>query len=277
MWFWRHRLLLPLAFVPLLSFVPTASAQLSNLDEVGKRFASEFKKFKPHPAIVNVADFSFHDADLALQSHYLAWYLSSSLEFRGKDFLRVPDHGEFDRDVARIKNASDSTLSPEDFSRISAKIGGDFIILGTVERKGPSFLLKLCSVRVSDGTLIDSGAVELHSEFLESLSIPLQPQAGQSLNRPGANGIGMLSCTYMPDPDYTDLGRGNKVNGTAVMEVVISPEGSIQQIHPTKLLGYGLDEQAYDTVKKWKCKPARDKSGIPVAVAVPVEITFHLY
>jgi TonB family protein len=43
------------------------------------------------------------------------------------------------------------------------------------------------------------------------------------------------------------------------------------------LLGYGLDEEAYNTIKKWKFKPATEKDGTPVAAVVPVEVTFRLY
>jgi hypothetical protein len=63
-----------------------------------------------------------------------------------------------------------------------------------------------------------------------------------------------------------------------VLEVLISPAGVAQQIRPVRLLGYGLDEQAYDVIKQWKFKPATLwENGTPVPAIVPVEVTFRLY
>ena len=61
------------------------------------------------------------------------------------------------------------------------------------------------------------------------------------------------------------------------MLVLISPKGTAQQIRPQKMLGYGLDEQAYEAIKKWKFKPAMRADGTPIATVVPVEVTFRLY
>jgi outer membrane biosynthesis protein TonB len=43
------------------------------------------------------------------------------------------------------------------------------------------------------------------------------------------------------------------------------------------MLGYGLDERAYDAIRKWRFRPAHDGSGANVATIVPVEVTFRLY
>jgi TonB family protein len=58
---------------------------------------------------------------------------------------------------------------------------------------------------------------------------------------------------------------------------LISANGDLQQIRPLRLLGYGLDEQAFNAIKKWKFKPATREDGTPVATIVPVEVTFRLY
>jgi len=58
---------------------------------------------------------------------------------------------------------------------------------------------------------------------------------------------------------------------------LVSPEGRAQQVRATKLIGYDLDEQAFYAIKKWKFRPAKNKDGTPVAVIVPVEVTFRLF
>jgi TonB family protein len=276
------RLFPALPHVPLLILIclfssSPASAQLSNLDEAGKRFAAEFKSLKPRPAVVNVADFSTSDNAYSPQAHYLAWYLSNSLEVRGKSFLRVPDHLQFDKNLAKLRNSSSSTLSLEDLQKVSAQIGGDYIVVGTVEKTGSSFMLELAAVRLSDGTLVDSGTVELRSsEFLDSLSIPLQSPAGQHMNHAGVNGIGMPKCAFTPDSRYTDIARAKKLNGVVILQALISAEGKVERLQLVRMVGFGLDEEAYNTVKMWKCKPAKDQNGIPVDALVPIEVTFRI-
>jgi periplasmic protein TonB len=94
-----------------------------------------------------------------------------------------------------------------------------------------------------------------------------------------------------PDPTYSDWARGEKISGVWVFMVVISGGGAAQRIRPLKLLGYGLDERAFDAIKSWKFKPATkaiaavrtwkfkpaQKDGMPVPVRVPVELTFRLF
>jgi outer membrane biosynthesis protein TonB len=62
-----------------------------------------------------------------------------------------------------------------------------------------------------------------------------------------------------------------------MFEAIITVDGVIQQLRPTKLLGYGLDEEAYNTIKKWKFKAAKKTDGTPVAVRVPIEVMFKSY
>ena len=254
---------------------PSASAQLTKLDTIGKQLAAKFKHGKTRMA---VPDFSSTAGSLALQAHYLAWYLSSAIQVHASRHLRVTDHLMFDRDLANIENSQNYSLSPERLLQLSSQLHEDVLIHGTLEKKDSSYVLGMRAVLVPNGDTVDSQSVEIDaSPFLESLSIPLQPLPGQSLNPPAVNGIKMPSCTYTPDPSYTDLGRANKVNGTVVMGVIISPEGHIHQIHPLRLLGYALDEQAYNTVKTWSCNPVHNKDGTPIPVVAPVEVTFRIY
>lgn len=274
----RFPLIVVVVLVSCVLQPPSSLAQISKIDDVGKRIAEKLESLKPHPAIVAIADFQSPDSGLAPQAHYLALCLSSSLAGHGKNFLSVTDHNEFDKQIAILKGSLTSAWSPEDFAQLSAKIDGDFLVLGTAEKENADFVLTLRAVRVRDGTLIDSETAKVHSsEFLESLSIPLKAPAGKSLNQAGVNGVGMPSCPRCPDPEYNDLARRARVSGTVVLFVLVSADGRAEQIQPIKLLGAGLDEQAYNTVKKtWKFDPARDPNGNPIAVALPVEVTFRV-
>jgi len=84
------------------------------------------------------------------------------------------------------------------------------------------------------------------------------------------------TCIHCPDPTYTDPARQAKVNGTSIFEVLIATSGEAAQLQPVKMLGYGLDEKAFEAIKHWKFRRAT-KDGSPVPVVVPIEVTFRIY
>ncbi len=93
---------------------------------------------------------------------------------------------------------------------------------------------------------------------------------------PGKNGVGYPSCSYCPDPPYSEEARAAKINGTVTLQIVVEPDGHATDIQVVKGLGHGLDELAIKTVQNWRFKAALGPSGTPVPTTVPVEITFRL-
>lgn len=90
-------------------------------------------------------------------------------------------------------------------------------------------------------------------------------------------GTSIPICVHCPTPSYTDKARAAKFEGAVVLGVVVTPDGQAGQIKVSQGAGLGLDESAIKTVKKWKFKPALGPDGNPVAVLVPIEVTFRLY
>jgi protein TonB len=93
---------------------------------------------------------------------------------------------------------------------------------------------------------------------------------------PGTGGVGYPSCAYCPDPKYSEEARKAKYQGTVVLQAVITPDGRAIEIEVVKGPGLGLEEKAVEAVKQWRFKPATGPSGKPVAVVVPIEVTFRL-
>jgi len=93
---------------------------------------------------------------------------------------------------------------------------------------------------------------------------------------PGTGGVGYPSCAYCPDPKYSEEARKAKYQGTVVLQAVITPDGRAIEIEVVKGPGLGLEEKAVEAVKQWRFKPAMGPSGKPVAVVVPIEVTFRL-
>jgi TonB family protein len=78
------------------------------------------------------------------------------------------------------------------------------------------------------------------------------------------------------DPEYSDIARQLKWQGTVVLWLVVDASGSVQNVQVTQPLGAGLDEKAIATVSQWKFDPAM-KDGKPVAVAIAVEVNFRIH
>jgi periplasmic protein TonB len=81
---------------------------------------------------------------------------------------------------------------------------------------------------------------------------------------------------YAPEPEYSEEARKVKQMGVVVLRLVVGPDGNPRDIQVVRALGLGLDEKAIEAVRKWRFDPAR-KDGKPVAVAVNIEVNFHLY
>ncbi len=99
---------------------------------------------------------------------------------------------------------------------------------------------------------------------------------GGGVYRPGRGGVGYPACDYCPDPKYSEEARKAKYQGTVLLEVIVTPEGRATNIRVIKGVGLGLDEKAIEAVRTWIFKPAIGPNGKPVAVRVPIEVTFRL-
>jgi periplasmic protein TonB len=89
-------------------------------------------------------------------------------------------------------------------------------------------------------------------------------------------GVSAPKAIYAPDPEYSEEARKAKWQGTCELALVVGPDGRTSNIKVVRTLGLGLDQKAVEAVKSWKFEPAM-KDGRPVAVAVTVDVEFHLY
>jgi TonB family protein len=92
----------------------------------------------------------------------------------------------------------------------------------------------------------------------------------------GTAGVGYPTCTYCPDPGYSEEARAKHLEGTVVLQAIVQPDGRASDIKVLKTFDVTLAQMAVDAVQRWRFKPARDREGQPVAVIVPIEVTFRL-
>ena len=77
-------------------------------------------------------------------------------------------------------------------------------------------------------------------------------------------------------PKYTAEAVRNKIQGTVVLEAVVSGDGCASQIRVvTSLDRGGLDEEAIAAVAQWRFEPGR-LAGVPVDVRVLIMLDFTI-
>jgi TonB family protein len=94
--------------------------------------------------------------------------------------------------------------------------------------------------------------------------------------RPGVGGVTVPACVYCPSPSFTEEARAAKYSGSVVLQVVVNADGHAENISVVRKAGYGLEQSAIETVKKWQFRPAKGPDGNPVATVVPIEVTFRI-
>jgi len=80
---------------------------------------------------------------------------------------------------------------------------------------------------------------------------------------------------YKIEPEYSEMARKAKFQGTVVLSIVVDVDGLAKNIKVVRPLGLGLDEKAIEAIQKWRFRPGM-KDGKPVATFATVEVNFRL-
>jgi len=105
---------------------------------------------------------------------------------------------------------------------------------------------------------------------------PTHPPTSRVYKVGKENGVSPPRAISAPDPEYSVAARQSGLQGTLVLWLIVTPEGTSRDVRIAKPLGLGLDEKSVQVVNGWGFEPGR-KDGIPVAVQINVEVTFRLY
>ena len=89
-------------------------------------------------------------------------------------------------------------------------------------------------------------------------------------------GVAPPSCSYMPNPSYTDEARSAKYSGIVQEEGIVKVDGSVEPVRVVRGAPFGLNEAAFNIMVTWKCRPATI-NGKPVPTLVRFEFNFRLY
>jgi outer membrane biosynthesis protein TonB len=78
------------------------------------------------------------------------------------------------------------------------------------------------------------------------------------------------------EPQSNELAQTNGVAGPAFYHAVIGVDGKAEQIVVARPIGFGLDENAVEAIRKASFEPAI-KDGKPVPVLLDLSVQFHIY
>jgi hypothetical protein len=240
----------------------------------------------PKTCTVLVTNFTLPDGNTSAYGMQLADTLSR--ELTSKEYkLRVIDRSLLQAFLAKERDPAQPDHRAV-VSWISDALDARFMVFGTTEKVGNG-LVSLSSQLIDTSSkdwgvynaIVDLGPLN-SEETLEPVELfaPLPAittsSSGETLERSGVNGITIPSCTYMPNPPYSDGARKLRLNGSLAAEAVINSQGNLENIRIVRGLPGGLNETTIATMRSWHCHPAL-KDGKPVPVLVPFTVTFRLY
>src|SRR5205823_9536618 len=103
-----------------------------------------------------------------------------------------------------------------------------------------------------------------------TLILPVSAIKGQASGKSKAHkigdGVSAPKLIWKVEPQYTQEARDARIEGTVMVTVEISEEGTPDRIQIIRGLDPGLDRNAADAVEQWLFKPG-EKDGKPVRVA----------
>jgi TonB family protein len=78
------------------------------------------------------------------------------------------------------------------------------------------------------------------------------------------------------EPPSNEYAQNNGVAGMAMYHVIVGPDGKPREIAVGRPIGFGLDENAVDAIRKASFEPGM-KDGKPVAVEVDLTVQFRIF
>jgi TonB family protein len=279
----RNRSLLRVLLLGIaLPLAAASRAQISStsidpaISQLAGRIAGPLQKV--HATKVVFADLKGPDG----QTHPVGRWLSDQLanscnrDFPGLEIIIRPQHEEVPEGVDEAGNQRQAFKSVEEWAR---GVGANVVVTGTFAKFSDGIGISLRALSSLDParSLVEATGLVPVTEAITAMFPEPIPSPKDGIPRSGVGGVGVPNCIYCPAPRYSGDARQAKVEGTVVLQVVITTDGRATNVMIAKDPGEGLGMQAVESVRKWKFKPASGPDGKPVAVICPIEVTFSFY
>jgi TonB family protein len=261
----------------LLAATPApVRAQQAEIDALAARAAQKIAK--AHGQAVVVVDFATPQAYRTELGRWLAQQFSSALA-KTNPTLRFIDGAGLGTILEAERFLAIDLVFREIAARAGQRAGADMVVTGALvpAKEGFKLVVGIFATSKEIKHLSDlSERITLTPAMKELNDKPLGGVIGNVLIA-GKGGVGYPTCISCPNPDFTPAARQAKRTGIVLLHLTITPEGRAADIVLFKTLGYGLDENAIEAVRKWVFKPALDRDGKPVAVRVTIEVSFRWF
>jgi TonB family protein len=132
--------------------------------------------------------------------------------------------------------------------------------------------------RAAEAEPLVARAKEIRTALVEQIGLRrVRPGSALAEPKPSRVGPGITAPRVKSkvEPEYSDIARIAKYQGTVVLYIEVGKDGRAGNIQLTRGVGMGLDEKAAEAVSRWTFTPAT-RNGEPVTVAATVEVNFRL-
>jgi protein TonB len=103
---------------------------------------------------------------------------------------------------------------------------------------------------------------------------PVGPGGPEEIRRPGGD-VHAPVLLERAEPDYPEAARRAHLQGTVILEAIITASGAVEEIRVLRPLNSLLDEAAERAVRRWRYRPAT-LNGRAVPVYLTVTVRFGL-
>ena len=169
---------------------------------------------------------------------------------------------------------------PKALEEFAGKTNAEIVITGSFSPFGDSLGISLEALKRGESKTLaqNNGQIRLTPELRELIPHSMKFETPpDGIYRGGWGGIGMPECRSCPDPTFPSNERSSGHEGIVVLNVVVGTDGHAHQIEVEKGTSQNFEAAAITAVAKWKFQSARGPDGTPVAVRIPVEITFRYF
>ncbi|MBI3668851.1 MAG: TonB family protein [Acidobacteria bacterium] len=254
-----------------------ARAQQAEIDALAARLSAQIAKSQLKRVVV--MDLVSPDDKSRPLGVQLTDQLGAALAKQGKD-LEIFDRARVRAALEERKLNTEDVFDPKTSRFLSKYFGAQIVVTGSFARAENAVGIVLVASKLSESNETvgqSNGTIPMTKEIEAFFGKPSQsPPLPPGVFKAGQGGVSFPRCVQCPNPSYTDEEGSQKVEGTVVLEVIITPEGRATGITVKKSVSPGLDQRAVEAVRKWSFKPAIGPGGKPIPVRTTIEITFRI-
>jgi Gram-negative bacterial TonB protein C-terminal len=234
--FRRNRSLLgvlPLGIALSVAVRSRAETQPTAMDtaisQLASRIAIPLEKL--HATKIVFADLKGPDGQTHPAGRWISDQLANSCkkDFPGLEIMIRPEHEESAAGLAEAGKQKQAFKSVEEWAR---SVGANVFITGTFARPRDHIGISLQAFSTSDSRISLGEATGLLpvSDAITGLSAEPMPSQKSGVPRAGTAGVSIPQCIYCPPPRYSGDARKAKVEGTVVLQVVVTSDGRATNI-----------------------------------------------